>query len=488
MKKILYFLIFTFLSFMPILKVNALINNTSTSNTLYAQYDSSYQPYFEWVYNTSDDYLFSKLENYEYKNIAVTFYDYTNYLAIWVGVYGNNDNQGVINGRYSSSITRFQIKSSTNISYRYALYYNYNNNKYYSDTNLTNEIFSITDTNIYYYALDSSASALWYNFNTGSETHSQDKNFIPYSVYYSNMNFVNASPLSNRKLVLYDENDNLLGQYQVGDEVPSWRNQYHGLPSYLTGYEKVGLTPSDNTIIISNVIKGSIYISVEDFNKCNGLFGYFDKDLTSQPYSSVITDYTKTLDGLYIRQDFDLSTYPGADYMYYQKCQIVNSNDNIYKYLWLPGENYTSNMTSVENNTGGLDYTYRVEENGEIIENSFSSLDNILDSTNPLLGNIFQDFSSNTFGLTSIITAPLSLINSLSSSTCSDLSVPLPYINSNLTLPCMSNIYQDTFGSFFTLYQTITFGIVSYWVIVRIWNLVKDFKNPDHDEIEVLDL
>lgn len=52
----------------------------------------------------------------------------------------------------------------------------------------------------------------------------------------------------------------------------------------------------------------------------------------------------------------------------------------------------------------------------------------------------------------------------------------------------MGTIYSNHFGSFLSIYQMITFGIVAYWVCVRIFNLVKDFKNPDHDEIEVLDL
>lgn len=102
--------------------------------------------------------------------------------------------------------------------------------------------------------------------------------------------------------------------------------------------------------------------------------------------------------------------------------------------------------------------------------------------------DFFSGFTTDTFGLTSIITAPLNLIGSITSSTCSPLGLPLPYVNKTLELPCMSSIYSQYFGSFFTMYQTITYGIISYWVIVRIFNLVKDFKNPDHDEIEVLDL
>ena len=99
-----------------------------------------------------------------------------------------------------------------------------------------------------------------------------------------------------------------------------------------------------------------------------------------------------------------------------------------------------------------------------------------------------NNFNTDTFGLTSIITAPLNLISNLLDKSCSPLVLPLPYINKNLTLPCMSLIYEDYFGEFLTLYQTITFGVVAYWVWVRIFNLVKDFKNPDRDEIEVVDL
>ena len=52
----------------------------------------------------------------------------------------------------------------------------------------------------------------------------------------------------------------------------------------------------------------------------------------------------------------------------------------------------------------------------------------------------------------------------------------------------MRQIYNDNFGSFMNIYDVIIIGIVSYWVLVRIFTLVKDFKNPDHDEIEVVDL
>jgi hypothetical protein len=103
-------------------------------------------------------------------------------------------------------------------------------------------------------------------------------------------------------------------------------------------------------------------------------------------------------------------------------------------------------------------------------------------------GSFFSGFQTNTHGLTGIITAPLNLIQSITNQSCSPVSIPLPFVNKNLELPCMSTIYQQTFGGFLTLYQTITTGVISYWVVVRIFALVKDFKNPEHDEIEVMEL
>ena len=103
-------------------------------------------------------------------------------------------------------------------------------------------------------------------------------------------------------------------------------------------------------------------------------------------------------------------------------------------------------------------------------------------------GGFFNDFTTDTHGLTAIITAPLTLISNITSASCSPLVIPLPFVDKDLTLPCMGEIYSNYFGSFLSIYQMITFGIVAYWVLVRIFNLVKDFKNPDHDEIEVLDL
>lgn len=100
----------------------------------------------------------------------------------------------------------------------------------------------------------------------------------------------------------------------------------------------------------------------------------------------------------------------------------------------------------------------------------------------------FNNFQNNDHGLSSIITAPLSFIQNLSSSTCSPISLTLPFVSETFNLPCMSTIYSANFGNLFSLYRTIIFGIVAYYICVRIYTLVKGFKDPQDDRIEVLDL
>lgn len=103
-------------------------------------------------------------------------------------------------------------------------------------------------------------------------------------------------------------------------------------------------------------------------------------------------------------------------------------------------------------------------------------------------GGFFTDFENDDYGLSDIVTLPLTFIQGLANASCSELSLPLPFVDEDVELPCMSAIYENYFGPFLTIYQIITFGIVGYWVCVNTLRLVNNFKNPDNDEVEVMDL
>lgn len=150
-------------------------------------------------------------------------------------------------------------------------------------------------------------------------------------------------------------------------------------------------------------------------------------------------------------------------------------------------QDYTTILNEIKNNQN--DYKKELQDVNSSIQKTEATIkDTDTQGAQDSAGGFFNDFTTDTHGLTAIITAPLTLISSITSKSCSPLVLPLPFVDKDLTLPCMGAIYSQYFGSFLSIYQLITFGMVAYWVCVRIFNLVKDFKNPDHDEIEVLDL
>lgn len=169
-------------------------------------------------------------------------------------------------------------------------------------------------------------------------------------------------------------------------------------------------------------------------------------------------------------------------------------NANIYVYS---GSSFTLNDVMLNKGSSSLPYQQpgqvcgvsTLEEQNRLQQeqNDLLNDDNVSESSSTG-SDFFNNFNTSDHGLTGIITAPLNLITSITSKTCSPLVLPLPFVNQSLSLPCMSSIYSQYFGSFYDIYKIITFGIVAYWVCVRIFALVKDFKNPEHDEIEVVDL
>lgn len=104
------------------------------------------------------------------------------------------------------------------------------------------------------------------------------------------------------------------------------------------------------------------------------------------------------------------------------------------------------------------------------------------------IDGFFNNFEDNHHGLSSVITAPLVFIRNLLNHSCSPLRLQLPFVDSVVNLPCMKSIYQQHFGLFFNLYQTITTGVIAYAVLIRIFATIKGLQDPQNDKIEVFNL
>ena len=288
-------------------------------------------------------------------------------------------------------------------------------------------------------------------------------------------------------------NSNKETQQIIKDQFNTCRDSYNLFSGFIKG---IKLNANDGSTSSCSTCATSDYISV-DFDKnpnyyLSGLTNQLrsfvaaydkDKNFLARTSANPVTYFSLTSSSFNISSEIDISYIRVTIYESPNLSGTINDIDNLQTQFVigtnsLPYEPYGDQIC-----------TNKLDETNTQLGNLNDSLNNS-DSSGATseASEFFSGFTTDTFGLTSIITAPLNLIGSITSSTCTPLGLPLPYVNKTLELPCMSSIYSQYFGSFFTLYQTITFGIIAYWVCVRIFNLVKDFKNPDHDEIEVLDL
>lgn len=148
------------------------------------------------------------------------------------------------------------------------------------------------------------------------------------------------------------------------------------LPDYLQGYKKIDLTTNDKYVMISHVQSGSVYIPKSSFDTYGGLLSYYDNELSSQTYDSYIQDYTVMEDEQFVRQDFDLSNYYGADWVMFSKYLYLEGEDNVSYSIWVPDDSYDSQVTITPNNHGGNDFDYEyMDENGVVQNGQVSSVD-----------------------------------------------------------------------------------------------------------------
>lgn len=157
--------------------------------------------------------------------------------------------------------------------------------------------------------------------------------------------------------------------------------------------------------------------------------------------------------------------------------QITNDNNNTQNII----NNQNSNKQDIINNQN---------QNTQAIVNSQQDINNALNNDNvdsQQASDFFSNFQTDSHGLSGIITSPLRLIESLSSSQCSPLVLPLPFVNQSATIPCMSSVYSK-FPTFYNLWQLISTGIIAYYILIKLFGHVKGMQNPNDDRIEVLNL
>lgn len=91
--------------------------------------------------------------------------------------------------------------------------------------------------------------------------------------------------------------------------------------------------------------------------------------------------------------------------------------------------------------------------------------------------NIWQQ----NYGLSSLINIPIDFIHNITSSTCNPITLNLPFVNQNITLPCISTIMQQNFQGLYDVYQLVIGGFIGLYCGLHIFKDIEDAINPFKD-------
>lgn len=103
--------------------------------------------------------------------------------------------------------------------------------------------------------------------------------------------------------------------------------------------------------------------------------------------------------------------------------------------------------------------------------------------------DFFNNFGSeDNGGISSVITAPLILINSLLNNSSSCQNLTLPMLGKEVSIPSGCLLWEEVPGSVSTIYQTIICGFSAYFILKKLSKDIENLKNPNKSEVSTLDL
>lgn len=309
---------------------------------------------------------------------------------------------------------------------------------------------------------------------------------FPFGVFAKSVTFVYSgeqficenSNCSSITLGYYNFGGNNFYQYTVPYKSTYENNTVKYLA--LNGVNSIDTSKADY-LLINVITTNGVYISSAKFRD-SGVYGYSltsnyvgtDSWGNSESHSSVVSSYSTVL-------KFDVSSVDSVSGVL--QIYFTSPSDSFYNNIQINLD--TSFYLGQENDKVSQAIDKQTEENKKFYDNV---LDTDTSDSQTKGSNFFKNYNSNSHGLSGIITAPLKFLQSLTGAKCSPLKFELPFVKKEVQLQCMKSIYQTHFGVFYTLWQTLTTGLIAYTVCLNFYKKIRDLQNPDNDKIEVLNL
>lgn len=170
-----------------------------------------------------------------------------------------------------------------------------------------------------------------------------------------------------------------------------------------------------------------------------------------------ISDYTLRSYG-FTKERLQIDTTTGQ--ILNQSATIIDQNNTI-----------INNQEDIKNNTEDIKDTLKDDNIDTSKSNSFFS--NFTDEDNG--------------GISGVVTAPLRFIRKITN-TCTPFT--LKVMEQDVTLPCGNTLFWDKpeVATFKTTWNVLVGGAILYALVVKLFKVISDLKNPDSSKVEVLDL
>lgn len=320
------------------------------------------------------------------------------------------------------------------------------------------------------------------SIKTMNLTFTNNTSFIPdYSLGMSpNFEIIDAD---NTNDVIIDQNEQIIaGQDQIKDEIGNVGEEIQG--SIDNAKDEINDTIKDsfedckNKTVINNFSVGSLSgTSGSSINSKNRLVT--DKYIFVNSSSDYVLSLSSSYSILVYVFEYD------SNYNFIQRIPsgwittpfnfTTNENTSYIKIIFAKSDD--SNIT--------IDDISDVEVSGRFCSNR---LDNVTDSIGNLNDSITDSTPPNLDGLAdsagwlpagpvdSILNLPISLLNNLNDNlggTCQPANLTLPFINQNITLPCMSDVYKKIgISGWVNTVGTIAAAFIGYYYLLELYKWV----------------
>lgn len=304
-----------------------------------------------------------------------------------------------------------------------------------------------------------------------------------YASYGGSINFVPQNPLIANYLY----------------SITTYQCFVHPNNSYAVPFKQINLYSASSYANLLNKNYDGVYTKFQSLLRIGDIVGY---DLPTMTCNSISYFYVPKFDSTYIGLNLTSSETNVTGIIEFYGYKIENLGLYSSAYESIIDEALANSNLATQDDIDALNAQIqnqikeqqatndKLDDTNNKLDGIQGSIndDNVDDSTSTGSG-FFSDFELNdNGGISGIVKAPLTLINSLlgSSNSCPDLRFEI--LGKEVSMPGGCMLWDLADDSIVTIYQTFVCGISAYFICTSLFKDIDKLKNPGNSEVSTLDL